>query len=154
MAHDQERRRAASAGPSKPVSAERPPPIPGRATRDAAQSRDVLLVEDDKLIREQLAELLRFEGFSVVTAENGREALDDLERFTVKVVVLDLMLPVMSGWDFAAALRSMPDLARLPILTITAVANAHRAPGGPVFLKPLSVDSLVRAVSVYARPRA
>jgi CheY-like chemotaxis protein len=110
-------------------------------------ARDVLLVEDDRVIRDELADILRFEGFTVVTAADGREALDLVHRFALKVIVLDLMLPVMSGNEFARVVRATPPLAALPILTITAVTNAHRAPSGPVFVKPINVDSLLRAVS-------
>jgi DNA-binding response OmpR family regulator len=113
-------------------------------------SADVLLVEDDLVTRDELAEIFNFEGFTVVTARDGREAFEKIQRLKVKVIVLDLMLPRMNGWELAAAVREIPDLASVPILTITAVGTAHRAPGGPVFLKPLNVDSLVHAVSVYA----
>jgi CheY-like chemotaxis protein len=112
--------------------------------------RDVLVVEDEALIRDELADILRYEGYTVITAENGREGLEKLEQYDVQVLVLDLMLPVMSGWELFTAVRARPELAALPVLTITAVSNAHRAPGGPLFLKPLNVDSLVRAVAAYA----
>ena len=117
---------------------------------EPARNVDVLLVEDDPVIRGELAEILAFEGFSVETAGDGREAFEKIQRLSIKVMVLDLMLPVMNGWELAAAVREIPDLAKMPILTITAVGNAHRAPGGPVFLKPLNVESLVHAVSIYA----
>jgi CheY-like chemotaxis protein len=128
-----------------------PSEAPPARSGSAAPARDVLLVEDDHVIRDELAEILRREGFTVITAMNGREALEQLERFDCKVLVLDLMLPVMSGWELAEALRSDARFSALPILTITAVANAQRAPAGPIFLKPLNVESLIRAVSAFAR---
>jgi CheY-like chemotaxis protein len=107
------------------------------------------VVEDDDVIREQLATRIRDEGYSVATAANGREALARLREGKVGVVLLDLMMPVMSGWELAAAMRLEPNLASIPVMSITAVSNAHRAPGGPVFLKPLNIDSLVRGIGLY-----
>jgi CheY-like chemotaxis protein len=146
-----EERSAAPGISRKGTASPAPQPAPGEG--EAAQARDVLLVEDDHVIREELAEILRFEGFTVITAVDGRDALERLARSPVRVIVLDLMLPVMSGWELAEVVRSSPDYSAIPILTITAVANAHRAPGGPVFLKPLNIDSLIRAIAIYARPQ-
>ena len=112
---------------------------------------DVLVVEDDDVIRGQLEFLLDFEGYSVATAANGGDALEILEHSRVGVVLMDLMMPVMSGWELADAMKRKPHLASVPVMTITAVSNAHRAPPGPVFLKPLNVDSLLRGVSTYLR---
>jgi two-component system response regulator CpxR len=113
---------------------------------------DVLVVEDDDVIRSQLELLLEVEGYSVASAANGEAALAYLEQARVGVVLLDLMMPVMSGWELAAAMRRKPHLASVPVMTITAVSNAHRAPPGPVFLKPLNVDSLLRGISRYLHP--
>lgn len=120
-----------------------------RGARETVLGSDVLIVEDDDTIREQLAEALEYEGFSVVTASNGREALDRLSRGPVRTMIMDLMMPVMNGWELVQSIRAHASLASIPILTITAVSNAHRAPGGPLFLKPLNIGSLVRAVRTY-----
>lgn len=112
-------------------------------------SWDVLLVEDDRVIREELADLLQHHGYAVTTAAHGREALDCIERGRVRLVILDLVLPIMSGWEFLSVVRSIPRLARLPVLVITAGVNADRVAGEPVFLKPLNVSSLLRGVDVY-----
>lgn len=110
----------------------------------------MVVVEDDVVIREQLAEVFADDGLRVTTARDGEEALAVLESEPVKVVVSDLMMPGMNGWELARALRSTPELSDVPVLFITAVTNAHRVPAGPVFLKPLDVDSLLRAVKIHA----
>jgi DNA-binding response OmpR family regulator len=110
---------------------------------------DVLVVEDDTVIREQLAEALADEGFTVKTAADGREALESLRRARTGVVVADLMMPVMSGWDLIKAMRSSPALADVPVMIMTAASNVGRAPDGPVFLKPLNLDSLIRAIRTH-----
>jgi CheY-like chemotaxis protein len=111
---------------------------------------DVVVVEDDAVIREQLADIFADDGLRVTTARDGEEALAVLESEPVRVVVSDLMMPRMNGWDLVRALRATEKLANLPVLFITAVTNAHRVPAGPVFLKPLDVDSLLRAVKIHA----
>jgi len=60
----------------------------------------VLIVEDEPLIRELIADELHNHGHSVEVAQNGEEALHCLEQSRPDVIVLDLMLPVMHGWDF------------------------------------------------------
>jgi CheY-like chemotaxis protein len=127
-------------------SGERPPTL-------SPPGWDTLVVEDDELIREQLADLLRTEGYTVATAANGEEALSLLERTQFGVVLLDLTMPVMSGWELAATMRRRRHLASIPVLTITAGRDLNRAPPGPVFIKPINTDSLLRAVAVYLRGR-
>jgi CheY-like chemotaxis protein len=114
-----------------------------------ASGCDVLIVEDDPDIREGLAEAMVDEGLTTVTAADGREALAILERTAPGVVITDLVMPGMNGWELAAALRAMPRLAGVPILFVTAIDNAHRVPPGPVFLKPLHLESLIRAVKTH-----
>jgi CheY-like chemotaxis protein len=115
---------------------------------------DILVVEDDEVIREELAMLFRDKGYTVATAENGRDALDHLLSERVGVVLLDLMMPVMNGWELASTMRSSTKLATVPVLTITAATNLHSAPPGPIFVKPLNMASLTRAVAVYLGPRS
>jgi CheY-like chemotaxis protein len=127
----------------------------GRTTKVPAALgvRDVLVVDDDATIREQLTELLEMEGLSVVTAGDGQEALEQLDHFKIRLIILDLMLPRLNGWDLSAVLRANADLAPIPVLTITAANNPRRAPEGPLFLKPLNTESLVHAIHRWLDPR-
>jgi two-component system, OmpR family, response regulator CpxR len=109
---------------------------------------DVLVV-DDEPVREELAEGLRACGFSVATAANGREALGLLVGAPVGVVVLDLVMPVMDGWQLAVTLSSIPHLTRVPLLFMTAAATVRRPLPGPVFIKPVDFASLARSVSLH-----
>jgi two-component system chemotaxis response regulator CheY len=115
----------------------------------------VLLVDDDAAIREALAEILADEGFDVHAAENGRVALDWLQRHRTNdsrpcVVLLDLMMPVMDGRTFLSEQGADPALSAIPVLVISAEANAgdlagtHGVTG--VFKKPIALDSLVEAI--------
>ncbi len=85
-------------------------------------NRSVLIVDDDAFIVEALSELLRDEGLHVRTATNGRLGLEALERECVDVILLDLMMPVMDGWEFARQRRQreLCSTARLVVLTAAA----------------------------------
>lgn len=113
------------------------------ATRPAAP---VLVVEDDREQRETLCAMLELEGFDHAEAANGREALDYLDRSGAPcLVLLDLEMPVMNGWDFRARQLSDERLASIPVVVVTANdAGLHdRFPGVAGFLyKPLRFEKL------------
>jgi CheY-like chemotaxis protein len=116
------------------------------ASRPREAECDVVIVEDDPIIREQLAEALTDAGMSVETAPDGQAALEVLEQTSPAVVITDLIMPGMNGWQLAEEVRARPRLDAVLVLFVTAVGNAHRVPPGPVFLKPLDLESLIRAV--------
>jgi CheY-like chemotaxis protein len=113
----------------------------------------VLVVDDDPGIRESLTELLRAEGHVVRTAENGAAALEIMRaQPRPDVVVLDLMMPVMSGWEVLAEVECDASLHNVPILVVSAmaapVAAPHQRGGVRMCLpKPLDVDILLDAIS-------
>jgi CheY-like chemotaxis protein len=109
----------------------------------------VLVVEDEKDSRDTLRELLELEGYNVQTAVNGREALDTLAAYgdQICIVLLDLFMPVMDGWQVIDELRASGQLATTQIVVITSAA--YRAPIGiPVFEKPLDLDKVMNAVAM------
>src|SRR5579862_5437445 len=81
----------------------------------------VLVVDDDVEIRETLTSLLQHEGYSVLRAENGVQALDQLRRLHPDVVLLDLMMPVMSGWEVIEELEESGEMGRVPIVVVSAM---------------------------------
>ena len=84
-------------------------------------SRKVFIVEDDVDTREMLGRFLELEGYEVETAANGKLALERLgEGAGPCVIVLDLMMPEVNGFDVVEALKEHPDTARIPILVVTA----------------------------------
>jgi two-component system, chemotaxis family, chemotaxis protein CheY len=86
----------------------------------------VLIVDDDPAIRETLAMLLDSEGYRVQTATNGQEALDQVAQETPALVLLDMQLPIMDGWEFARAVSPKRN-GGLRILVMTAGAHAFQA---------------------------
>ena len=83
----------------------------------------ILVVDDDPDILEALSEILEAEGFEIRRARNGKEALERLEPDPPKLILLDLMMPVMDGWEFAQRLRQRPHLANIPIIVLSADRN-------------------------------
>jgi CheY-like chemotaxis protein len=86
-------------------------------------SHVVLVVDDDPDILEALSEILEAEGFEIRRARNGKEALERLEPDPPQLILLDLMMPVMDGWEFAQRMRQRPSVAHIPIIVLSADRN-------------------------------
>src|SRR5262245_25398491 len=80
----------------------------------------VLLIEDDEVTRAVIHQILSQDGWTIDQAENGRIGLERLAAAVPDVIVLDLMMPEMDGFEFLAELRSRPDLRDVPVLVVTA----------------------------------
>jgi CheY-like chemotaxis protein len=119
----------------------------------SAPGRVVLFVEDDADIRASTAESLEEEGFAVVGAETVDEGLGCLRRGVAPVVILlDLMMPVRTGWDFRREQLADPALREIPVVVVTASgisAESLRKEMGEIQLvpKPFTSQSLVRAIA-------
>jgi two-component system, sensor histidine kinase and response regulator len=113
--------------------------------------RSVLVVEDDDDIRESVAEVLKDDGFRVTTARNGSEAIESLRTHEPCVVLVDLMMPVMTGWELVSRMRADDSLARVPVV-VTSAASERSPPGvDRVLAKPIDLDALIRAVHDFCR---
>ncbi len=80
----------------------------------------VLVVEDDDAPREMMRRLLVGEGWSVGMARNGREALERLAAEPPDLILLDLLMPQMDGFEFLAKLREVPEFSTIPVIIVTA----------------------------------
>ena len=113
------------------------------------QQCDVLVIDDDEAIRTILAGALNDEGFSTCTAANGELGLQVARSGTPKIIILDMTMPVMNGWEFLATIKKDPSLSRIPVIQISA-ANDVRTPSAVGFLtKPFSLDELLRRIRPY-----
>jgi CheY-like chemotaxis protein len=110
-------------------------------------ARTVLVVDDEADIRESLRDALGDEGYAVVVAANGKEALEILPALPKPcAVILDIIMPVMSGTELYEAMRTTPALADIPVLIST--SDPSRAPGRvPLMKKPINLDRLLDAVA-------
>jgi CheY-like chemotaxis protein len=109
----------------------------------------VLIVEDEVDIRELVANALEHEGFQVYQAESGAQALELLKQMPHPSLILaDLMMPVMSGWDLINALSQDDRLATLPVVVVSAVDSAEPQ-GFRRIKKPFDLDELIRIVGDF-----
>lgn len=116
-------------------------------------SKQVLIVDDDAAILEMIAELLSYEGYKVVTCSEGREAVAFAHSTDPALILLDLMMPEMSGWQVIAALRLSPQTRAIPIVLLSArrdLADAARELKVAAYLeKPFDLDELLDLVRHY-----
>jgi CheY-like chemotaxis protein len=98
-------------------------------TGDAVQGRAVLVVDDDDDIRDAVQDVLQSEGYATVGASNGKEALDLLRTSSIlpALVLLDLMMPEMDGWELLASMDEDPALHRVPVALMSAHPGIRRA---------------------------
>jgi CheY-like chemotaxis protein len=107
----------------------------------------VLVIEDDANIRDVLKLALNFEGYDVITAKNGREGLDVLQGHTPGLILLDLMMPVMNGWEFVEELKERKTFNQIPIVVVSAYSERAKAIDCTDFvLKPLELETLLTSV--------
>jgi CheY-like chemotaxis protein len=111
----------------------------------------VLIVEDNDDLRDLEVEVLTGEGHDVIAVPNGLQALMVLAEVKPKLILLDLMLPVVSGWQVLAELRANPALSDIPVVVISACAEDALRNVVPVLHKPISIDDLKSAVRRYSR---
>jgi CheY-like chemotaxis protein len=107
----------------------------------------VLIVEDEEDLREMMREALELSGYTVVTAHEGQDALDKISRIEhLCLVLLDLLMPGMNGWDFFEKMRQRPELASVPVIVHSSAPS--RAPQGVtgVLQKPMMFDGLISVV--------
>lgn len=83
---------------------------------------NILLVEDDAMIRDMMARRLKWEGFDVVTAANGAHAMALVQSEPIDLVLMDMGLPVMDGWQAAKRIKAAPETSAMPIIALTAYA--------------------------------
>ena len=121
-------------------------------------TKTVLLVEDDADIRDSLQDILEDEGFDVIPAANGKHAIDFLtlnEPAGADLVILDLLMPMVSGWEVLERMTGDPKLNDIPVLVLSAAAapKPERAQG--FVRKPFSLDAFVSKVhGVVDGPRS
>jgi CheY-like chemotaxis protein len=115
--------------------------------------RHILLVDDDRDIRETMQELLEQEGYKVETARNGMEALALVRRAHPALILLDLFMPVMDGLEFRRLQREDPQLHGIPVVVVSAAAGMEARVselGVAGFLeKPLRIEQLFEIVTRY-----
>lgn len=88
-----------------------------------ADNKTILIVEDDPVLSRMYSEKFNFEGFSVKTAKDGQEALDVAMQEGINFILLDIMLPRMSGTDFLERFRQNSKGKDIPVVALTNLAE-------------------------------
>jgi CheY-like chemotaxis protein len=116
----------------------------------------VLVVDDESDIRQAVAEVLSYEGYQVLAACDGADALAKVRAYHPELVLLDLMMPRMDGWEFRRAQMGDPEVCRIPVVVLSALESGPDGLDAEGYIgKPFEMDELVSAVRRYAsRPVA
>lgn len=109
----------------------------------------VLIVDDDARIRALMARLLETSGYSAVEAADGKEALAKMRQRRPCVILLDLQMPIMDGWEFRRQQLADPELADVPVICVTGFydsSDLFRSSGVKCFTKPVQLSTLLHAI--------
>ena len=120
-----------------------------------ANKQTILLVEDNADALEALTQILEHEGYLVATACEGHQALDYLARHPApNLIMLDLMMPGMNGWEFRSELAKVPAFANVPIVVMTALADSAKIIADAIVSKPIDLQRLLRIMEGLLDERA
>jgi CheY-like chemotaxis protein len=114
----------------------------------------LLVIDDDVNIREMLDMVLASEGFEVVAVAHGAAALRMLEQVRPHVILLDMKMPVMDGWEFLRRYRELPG-EKVPVVVLTAAQDDKRRAadvGADAYIaKPFAIDDLLRVLDQHTQ---
>jgi CheY-like chemotaxis protein len=114
----------------------------------------VLVVEDDPALRKSICTVLNDAGYSSWPAENGEVALERVREERPCVILLDLMMPIMNGWEFRSEQLRDPKLSAIPVVIMTADGRGEakaRNLHADYLRKPIHLDALLELVNDYCR---
>ena len=115
----------------------------------------ILLAEDDLEIRDVVQDLLEEIGCDVIPARTGKQALDFLSndpRSPPDMVILDLMMPLVTGWQVLEVIQRDPALARIPVVVLTAATQDRPSGVAALLQKPFQVDDLLETIQRLLQP--
>lgn len=121
-------------------------------------NRTILIVEDDVMMQKMSLKILRSRGYTCALAPNGREAVDLAGRIRPALILMDLSLPEMNGWEATRRLKADPELSSIPVVAITAHAmvgdreTALAAGCSECLTKPYELSDLLAIVERYIGP--
>ena len=106
----------------------------------------VLIIDDDSDIRDAVSEVLSLEGHEVFTAAEGEQGLVRCRQVRPDLILLDLMMPGMNGWDFLKSLRRDEELGLTRVVVVSALGRVPELPVSGFLPKPFGLDALVAVV--------
>jgi HAMP domain-containing protein/signal transduction histidine kinase len=127
-------------------------PVPAAMPHEALRGHKVLVVDDDPRNAFVLTDVLEMHGMTVVQATDGRKAIAELALGDIDLVLMDVMMPQMDGYETTRAIRKMPQYSRLPVITVTARAmqgdreKSIDAGATDYITKPIDVEELLNCM--------
>jgi CheY-like chemotaxis protein len=120
-------------------------------TEDAVPGHQVLVVDDEQLTRDLLLQLLESRGYSVASCANGREAVEYLRTHRPpRLILLDLLMPVMSGWELRDHMLTHPEWRNIPVAILSALEDVPKDLKFVAYIgKPLDFGRLFAVVTEY-----
>ena len=117
-------------------------------------TKRIFVVEDQKDYRDVLVKLLQNEGFAVLQAENGQQALDIMKDTDCDLIILDILMPRMDGITFLYHLRNVLNKKNIPVIILTNFTEAAHPEGATDFLvkSNISLDEVVKKIRNYIHP--
>jgi CheY-like chemotaxis protein len=140
-----------------PSAARISPPAPA-AKHESLIGRKILVVDDDPRNALVLADVLELYGMTVVRATDGRKAIDELAAGDIDLVLMDIMMPQLDGYETTRAIRRMPHLAHIPVIAVTARAmqgdrEKSIAAGATDYVtKPVDIEELLTRMGQWLAP--
>ncbi len=112
----------------------------------------ILIAEDEPDIRELIAFTLRFAGFEVIATANGAEALEAAQKEVPDLIMMDVRMPKMTGYEACRAMKADPEIQHIPVVFLSAkgqeseIKEGLEAGAEEYFLKPFAPDQLIERV--------
>ncbi len=119
----------------------------------AENKRTLLIVDDDIFLVDIMAFTLKQSGFEIIKAHNGQEALDIMAKERIDLVLTDIMMPVMDGFELAKNLKANPATVNVPVIFLTAKSNVEDKNKGfsiginDYVVKPFNLKDLVSRIN-------
>lgn len=118
-------------------------------------SKNIMVVDDSFTTRKMLSFLLKGEGFNVVSAENGIDALEKLPFSNIDIIITDLNMPKMDGLELINSLKKNPDYKEIPVIMLTTECEesdkqkGFEAGASSYLIKPVPQDILIKEVKKF-----
>ncbi len=117
--------------------------------------KNIMIIDDSFTTRKMLSFLLKGEGFNVILAENGIDALEKLSFSDIDIIITDLNMPQMDGLEFINSLKKNPDYKDIPVIMLTTESNdsdkqkGFEAGASSYLIKPVPQDVLIKEVKKF-----
>jgi DNA-binding response OmpR family regulator len=115
-------------------------------------SKKIMIVDDEEDILFTVGKMLELDGYKVIRCNNGKECLNELEEELPDLVLLDIMMPEINGWDLAAKIKENPEWKQIPIIFLTAKGDTMSVGMGGLaaddyIVKPFNVKELKERIA-------